>query len=110
LIKFRKENPTLALRNDNKTKSIQFSDDQKMLSFIRFDKKNQYLIICNNTSETIQNPSLNYKNIKNTKYDLKVITMNNCEVGDINVNYNNNTLKINKLTLKPYSYILLKLK
>ncbi len=110
LIKFRKENPTLALRNDNKTKSIQFSDDQKMLSFIRFDKKNQYLIICNNTSETIQNPSLNYKNIKNTKYDLKVITMNNCEVGDLNVNYNNNTLKINNLTLKPYSYILLKLK
>ncbi|HOJ36664.1 MAG TPA: alpha-amylase family glycosyl hydrolase [Ignavibacteriales bacterium] len=107
--KIRKHHTTLSQRNDNKTKSIVFSDNGDILSFLRYDKNGMYLILCNNTSQTINNPELKFNKLPQKINTINVVYSNKTEGDNIFVNYKNKILKINNITIKPNGFALIKL-
>ncbi len=69
LIKLRKLNSTLALRDDSKVKSIKFLETNynQILAYIRYDRQNQFLILINNSDDFLSNLFFKNFNQRNKK-------------------------------------------
>jgi glycosidase len=107
LIKLRKINSTLAQRDDSKIKSIRFleTNHPEVLAFIRYDRKNKFLVLINNSNKMIKDLSLENFNQKN-KSGLVIFALNEFTSGNKKLNYG---IYLNNIKLKSREALIIKL-
>jgi len=107
LIKLRKTNPALSIRDDTKIKSIQFleTDHPEVLAYLRYDRKDNFLILINNSNKRINDLSIKNFNQKN-KTGLVIFALSEFMSGKKNFNYG---ISLNDIRMKPGEAFIIKL-
>ena len=119
LIELRKQFPTLWKRDDSKNNSLEFLNDknEKILAYLRFDEESQFIILVNNSGETVKgNLELFFQNnIIELKNRIE-ITYTNVDQSSLNANafnfleQKNGEVKIKNVILDNGDFYLLRLK
>lgn len=107
LIKLRKTNPALSIRDDSKIKSIQFleTDHPEVLAYLRYDRKDNFLILINNSNKRINDLSIKNFNQKN-KTGLVIFALSEFMSRKKNFNYG---ISLNDIRMKPGEAFIIKL-
>jgi len=100
-------NSTLAQRDDLKIKSIRFleTNHPEVLAFIRYDRKNKFLVLINNSNKMIKDLSFENFNQKN-KSGLVIFALNEFTSRNKKLNYG---IYLNNIKLKSREALIIKL-
>lgn len=111
LLKLRKDNPTLAERNDSKITSIDFGkNSDKVLGYLRYDKKNNYIVICNNTAKQFNALDFEFTKSVNIGKNPTILYSYKAEKGEMKVAAKKQKLNISGINIAPQGFVLIKLK
>ncbi|MGB9664323.1 MAG: alpha-amylase family glycosyl hydrolase, partial [Ignavibacteria bacterium] len=106
LIKIRRENSSLSLRDDSKYKSIKFlkTNFPEVLAYLRYDKKNKFLILINNSNRHLNNLSFKNFNLKNKK-GLVIFALS-----DFLSDKKNKDISVSNIKLEPKDALIIKIR